>query len=314
MDLHSLVAKVKELESELGQVPTRQELIASGVSDWCLRKIKFSEILKAAGLESIKYKKHQPDIPRVFLFDIETAPILAHVWGLFDQNVGLNQIERDWHLLSWAGKWLGEDEIFYFDQRNSKDLEDDSGILKELWKIMDQADVMIGHNSKKFDTKKVNARFIYHGLKPTSSFREVDTLTIAKRKFAFTSNKLAHLAAFLKCENNKSEHKKFVGFDLWTQCLKGNIEAFQEMELYNKMDVIVLEEVYKKLMPWDNSINYAIFQKDNICSCGSGDFFKNGYRFTNAGKFQRFRCNSCGRDVISKDNLIDPKIRKGLFK
>lgn len=314
MDIHSLVQKVKELEKELGRTPSKQELISSGVSDWQLRKITFTEILKAAGLEEKRFKKHMADKPKVFLFDIETAPILAYVWGLFDQNVGLNQIKSDWHVLSWAGKWAGEDEIFYHDQRNSKNMEDDKAILKKLWDKLNEADIVVGHNSKRFDVKKVNARFIYHGMRPTSSFRQVDTLSIARRLFAFTSNKLAHLAAFLKCESGKSEHKEFSGFSLWSECLKGNVKAYKEMELYNKTDVIVLEEVYKKLIPWDNTINYSIFEKDNICSCGSMKFAKNGFRYSNAGKFNRFRCRDCGREMIGKENLVDPKIRKELLK
>ncbi len=31
---------------------------------------------------------------KILVLDIETAPIVAHVWGLFDQNIGLNQIKR----------------------------------------------------------------------------------------------------------------------------------------------------------------------------------------------------------------------------
>lgn len=314
MDLHSLVAKLKELERDLGRVPTKHEFMKTGVSDWQLRKITFTEILNAAGLEPANVKHHLPEKPKVLLFDIETAPILAYVWGLFDQNVGLNQIQADWHVLSWCAKWLGEEEIFYEDQRKAKDLEDDSAILKKLWKLLDEADIVIGHNSKKFDTKKINARFIYHKMQPPSSFREIDTLSIARRRFAFTSNKLAHLAKFLECKSQKLTHQKYAGFELWSECLKKNKDAFKEMELYNKADVVTLEDVYIKLRPWDNSVNFSIFEKDNICSCGSKSFFKNGYRFTNGGKFQRFKCRECGKDMIEKANLIDPTIRKGIMK
>ena len=314
MELHALVVKLKALHQELGRTPNRQQFIDSGVSDWQLRKITFGEIVEAAGLEFSNANKFKPSKPKIFLYDIETAPILANVWGLFDQNVGLNQIEKDWHLLSWSGKWLGEDEIFYHDQRNAENMEDDSEILKSLWEKLNEAEILIGHNSKKFDTKKVNARFIYHGMRPVSELRQVDTLNIARRHFAFTSNKLAHLAKFLKCNDQKSEHKKFVGFDLWTQCLKGNLEAFQEMEAYNKMDVIVLEEVYKKLLPWDQTINYGIFEQDSVCACGSNKFKANGHKYTNSGKFQRHECKGCGKSFYGKQNLIDPQIRKGLLR
>ena len=44
--------------------------------------------------------------PVITVIDIETAPIVAHVWRLFDNNVGLNQIEQDWSILSYTAKTL----------------------------------------------------------------------------------------------------------------------------------------------------------------------------------------------------------------
>ena len=49
--------------------------------------------------------------PKILCFDIETLPLESYTWGLFDQNVGLNQIKTDWAALSIAAKWLGEDEV-----------------------------------------------------------------------------------------------------------------------------------------------------------------------------------------------------------
>lgn len=252
--------------------------------------------------------------PKILLFDIETAPIMAYVWGIWDQNVGLNQIESDWHILSFSAKWLGEEEIFYKDQRNCKDLENDKLLLKHLWKMMDDADIIVGHNLDKFDIKKVNTRFLLHGLKPPSSYRTVDTLKIARQKFSFTSNKLVHLADKLGLENKKSAHEKFSGFSLWKECLKGNQEAWIEMEKYNKMDVIVLEEVYRKLAPWSNKINFSIFHQQNTCHCGGTQFQKWGHMFTNGGKYARYRCKKCGYTSASKENLIDKDVRSGLLK
>ena len=40
--------------------------------------------------------------------DIETRPNLAHVWGLWQQNVGLSQIVERGHVMCWVAKWYGE--------------------------------------------------------------------------------------------------------------------------------------------------------------------------------------------------------------
>mgnify|MGYP000113435667 CR=1 FL=1 len=81
--------------------------------------------------------------PKVLLFDIETAPIIAYVWGLWQNDVSLNQIRTDWHLLSWSAKWLGtpDTDIMYMDQRAAKDVENDKVILQGLWKLLDEADL-----------------------------------------------------------------------------------------------------------------------------------------------------------------------------
>ena len=259
---------------------------------------------------------HIKDQPKVLIFDIETSPILAHVWGLWDQRVGLNMIESDWHVLSWAAKWLGESEnsVKYEDQRTAKNLEDDSKILGSIWKLLDEADIVITQNGKRFDQKKLNARFIMNDMKPPSTYRHIDTLSIAKSVFAFTSNKLENMTDKLCTKYKKLKHAKFSGFELWKQCMKGNKEAWKEMEEYNRYDVLSLEELYTKLIPWDNSINFNVYHDDDVhlCKCGSDQFTKAGFHHTNTGKFQKHRCKDCGTIHRDKENLLSKSKKKSL--
>ena len=160
--------------------------------------------------------------PRILLIDIETAPILADVWRLFDQDVSLNQIVKDWHLLAWGAKWLDapEDEMFYFDQSKAREVENDKTIIKEAWKLLNQADIVVTHNGISFDIPRLNARFAYHGLPPVSPFKHHDTKVIAKKYFGFTSNKLEYLAGFLKVPVQKMVKRQFAGHYLWRECLR----------------------------------------------------------------------------------------------
>lgn len=253
--------------------------------------------------------------PKILIFDIETAPIIGHVWSLWKNDLGLNQIKSDWHLLSFAAKWLDKKEIIYADQRNAKNIENDKELLKKLWKLLDEADVVIGQNSKAFDHKKVNARFILHNMPPPSSYKIIDTRIIAKKHFAFTSNSLEYMTKYLDTKYKKLVGRKnFPGFNLWTECLKGNKAAFKEMEKYNKLDVLSTEKLYQKLIVWDSSINFNVYSDDtdHTCSCGSKKFHKIGYGYTSTGKFQRFRCNSCGKESRSRINLLSKDKRQSL--
>jgi len=254
------------------------------------------------------------EAPKILLFDIETSPLRSYTWGMWNQNIGLNMIKGDWHLLSWSAKWYGKDEVMYEDQRNEKDIENDKTLCKSLWKLLDEADIVIGHNSKKFDVKKMNARFLIHGMQPPSSFRQIDTLLIAKRHFNFTSNKLEYLTGKLCTKYKKSGHAKFSGFNLWSECLNGNLEAWNEMKDYNKLDVLSLEELYEILLPWDDSINFSIYFEEDVCSCGSTDLRESGFYYTNASKFQKYKCKNCGAEYRSKENLINGEKRKKFRK
>lgn len=254
---------------------------------------------------------------KVLLLDIETAPLKSYTWGLWQQNVGLNQIDSEWFILSFAAKWLGspEDEVFYDDLRGIVGLENDYKLLKPLWELLNEADVIITQNGKKFDAKKINARLIMQGFQPPRPYKHIDTLQIAKAVFGFTSNKLEWMTDKLCTKYKKQKHNKFSGFDLWKGMLDDNIEAWNECEIYNKYDVLSLEELYTKLAPWDKTHpNYNLYNEEatHVCRCGSSKVVEDGFAFTSKSKFQQYRCLDCGATTRSSKNLFDKEKRESL--
>lgn len=267
--------------------------------------------IKVGNVNKNTYKQEH----KTLIIDIETAPILGNVWSLWKQNVGLNQIERDWIILSYCAKWEGNDEVFYSDKRDSFDDDDDSQLLMEIWELLDEADIVCGQNSVKFDSKKINARFIMNGFKPPSHYKQVDTMLMAKRHFGFTSNKLEYMTDKLCTKYKKLDHAKFFGFNLWKECLAGNSDAWDEMQDYNINDVLATEELYHKLRPWVNNhpnINVYTEEETNLCTCGVDDWVHTGYHHTNLSKFDKFVCNNCGSTQRGRVNLLPKNKRQSL--
>jgi hypothetical protein len=242
-------------------------------------------------------------LPRILVLDIETAPLLANVWALWKQNVGLNQIVNDGYIMSFAAKWLGDppDKIIYMDLRNAKDKENDKALVEKLKSLLEDADMTLTHNGIDFDHPWINARIAMHGMKKPSSFRMIDTCRIARKRFRLPSYKLEYLTDKFNKKFKKLKHEKFPGFDLWKECQFGNREAWAEMEKYNKHDVLSLEELYVgTLRPWDEETNYFVYQDDIRCRCGSEEWKKNGIHFNQTRRYQRYKCLECGyewRDV-----------------
>lgn len=230
---------------------------------------------------------------KILIFDIETAPLKGYFWRLWKENIGYSQLIDEWYMLTWAAKWLDEDEVIFDSNHLHGDMQNDEHILNNLHGLLDSADIVVAHNGNRFDIPKVNARFIQAGLEPPSPYKRIDTFQVAKRQFGFTSNRLDSIADFLGIGRKLNTG----GFKLWERCLNDEVEAFEEMVEYNIQDVLLLEEVYKRMRPWiPNHPNVAnIESKEFACpKCGSENLQRRGFSYTQAGKYQRYQCVSCG--------------------
>jgi hypothetical protein len=232
---------------------------------------------------------------KVLILDIETAPISAYVWGIWNQNVHLPQIKSDWFCLTWAAKWLFEDKVYSAKLKPEEVAkQDDKRIMEGIWKLINEADIVIAHNAEKFDIPRLNSRFILNGLNPPLPYQVIDTLRHIRRQFGFTSNKLDYVNKLLNLER-----KKETSFELWDNCMKGDRKALKEMEDYNVQDVRILEETYLQIRPWikphPNMGLFILDETEQRCpSCGSNDLQDQGKCYnTSANIYELFRCGNC---------------------
>lgn len=255
---------------------------------------------------------------KIGTIDIETAPLEGHVWGLFDQNVGLNQIKTEWSILSYCFKPLGgtRRSLIYQDNSTASDPRDDRELLNGLHAILHEYDFLIAQNGKRFDLRKIRARMVLAGMRPPSPVKVLDTMLMARQVGAFTSNKLEWLSQYLSTVP-KSKHKEFPGFELWSECLAGNPRAWASMRKYNIPDVLATEEVYLKLRPWvEGHPNVAVYDhsEDMLCPrCTSNQLTRDGFSYTNVGKYNRYYCAAChgwSRDRYTVNSKVK---RKGLL-
>lgn len=252
-----------------------------------------------------------PHMPKILVLDIETAPMKAYVWSRWKQNIYLEQTISEWFMICWSAKWFGEKGRIFSDVLTPEEAksEDDRRIVESLWRMLNEADIVVAHNGKKFDIPKMNARFVIHGLPPTSPYKQIDTKEVAAKQFGFSSNKLDALATYFGIPN-----KDETDFGLWVKCLEGDPKALLYMEKYNRKDVLILESVYRVLRPWiKNHPNAGLFieNKNKVCPvCGSKDVKEdNSYMTTTASKFKVYRCTKCGALSRERENHY-PKVKR----
>mgnify|MGYP004417312633 CR=1 FL=1 len=249
--------------------------------------------------------------PKILLWDVETSPLLSYTWGIWEQNV--IKVHTDWYMLCFSARWLGEKKFYTFalpdfPTEYKKNPESDKALMEKLWDLLDEADMVIAHNGDKFDVRKANTRFIANHIMPPSPYKQIDTLKIAKKYFAFTSNKLADLAEKLGLKRKLETG----GFELWLGCIRGDKKAWAKMKAYNKQDVVVLEEVYERLKGWHGThpnVNFITRKSMRCKNCGSDDLMKRGYARIATGWKQIYVCNACGASsrgelIRQKDNIL----------
>lgn len=243
---------------------------------------------------------------KILAVDIENAPNAGWMWGLWKQNIPMAMIESMWYMLTWAGKWVGNEKVMCASKH-------DQNYIGRLWTLLDQADIIIAHNGDKFDIPKINTVFLLNGFTPPSPYRTIDTLKVARRHFDFPSNRLDDLGQFLGV-GRKHKHD---GFELWKRCMAGERAAFKEMKTYNIQDIVLLEAVYMALRPYmNNHPNVGTYgeQEEIVCPvCDSNSLVKNGYYHTNVSRFQRYMCSACGnQNVRGRTNLLSKEERANL--
>jgi len=227
---------------------------------------------------------------KILLLDIETSPNTAHVWGLWQQNVSINQLQESSYVMCWAAKWLGEKEIFFDSVHQSSDKK----MLKRIYTMINEADAVVHYNGTKFDMPTLNKEFLLNDMSPPAPYKQIDLLRTMRSNFRFPSNKLDYVAQRLGL-GSKTGHE---GHGLWVRCMNGDPNAWKIMEKYNKQDVVLLEKVYHKVLPWIKSHpNRNVYdgKDEHLCpNCGSKAIQRRGTARTISGTYQRYQCTDCG--------------------
>jgi len=259
-------------------------------------------------------KPSPPPLPhdaRILFWDVETSTldlaIRQYDLKSYKGYHNYKNITRDWVMLGGAWMFMGETTPRCISVSSQNPFNDEM-VVRKLHEILQQADILVAHNGDAFDIKKFNARAIYYGLEPLKDLVSIDTLKEARKYFKFTSNTLGYLAQFLGLEDKGQSPD-------WNKILDGDSEELSKMREYNKLDVLVLEQVYLKLRPWmKNHPNLQIYSriKDivggivQVCKvCGSPNIIKWGIWKSRTGKQtkQRYKCKCCHH------NFVDPIYR-----
>lgn len=178
---------------------------------------------------------------RILTLDIETSPHEGYAFDVWGNNMTPDKIIQPTAMLSFAAKWRGDPQSrtvyrSYFET----DMHD------QLYRMMNDADMIVGYNHDKFDLRHINRELVERGYKPPRPVPTVDLLKVVKKRFNFPHYRLDYVASVLLGEKKLETG----GFDLWPAFMAQDPKALRVMKRYNIKDTVLTEKLYDRLLPW----------------------------------------------------------------
>ena len=250
-----------------------------------------------------KIVKRTAEQVRILTLDIETRPHTAHVFSLWRQNIGLNQLMERGHVMCFVAKWYDSSEVIF-----KSDFHDGhEEMIRAAWELLNEASLVVTFNGVPFDLPHLYREFALLGMAPPSPHKDVDLLKTVRKRFNFGSNKLANVVE----ELGVGSKMETGGFELWKGCMDNDPKAWDKMKRYNTTDVKVTERLYDRLRPWlIGHPNLAMFSEDawGCPHCGNEDISTNrqGDHYAYVQRYKQFQCKKCGTWVRGNKKLQSP--------
>lgn len=229
---------------------------------------------------------------KILFLDIETSLAKVYTYGLWDQNISIANIVEHPRMIAYTAKWLGKKKVYAFSEYHQSRTE----MLESIHELLDEADLVAGWNSRKFDTKWINSEFMVEKMLPPSPYKQLDLMQETKRNARFLSNKLDYISDRL-LEDGKIDYNMA---KMWIKVNDPNTsdaerkKEWNAMLKYAKKDTVLLEPLFIELLPWLRLPHPVQHGEDKCRNCGSNDLEKRGYAKTLNGSYQRYQCRSCG--------------------
>ena len=193
-----------------------------------------------------------------------------------------------------AWRWYGQNRIHFASEWG----DGHQGMIETVWEVFDRAQIVVGHNSRGFDEKKLKTDWRDYGLLKPSPWKSVDTLTIARREFGDESNTLDAL-----CRRAGIPHKTDK-YDVTTAraAVAGDKRAQRKLRLYNMGDIDASTALYDRFRPWDSTHPHSVVpnadDRPTCHACWGDDLEPNGTTLARQITYRLYRCRGCGSNVV----------------
>jgi uncharacterized protein YprB with RNaseH-like and TPR domain len=195
-------------------------------------------------------------------------------------------------------KWQGEKKVRTITRKNphkwTKNAQDDKEICRQFAKVIEDADMVVGWNSKSFDWRFLQTRMLKHGLGYLPPVPHEDGLKTARHALKM-GRSLENIGKFFALDTQK---EKMDLAKVWMPAGAGDPTALKQVIKRCESDVKLLEEAYNLLAPLSRvHPNVSIIDgvSDGCPLCKSKKLQQRGKIHALRHYRLRYQCTDCGR-------------------
>lgn len=229
---------------------------------------------------------------KVLILDIENAPPVAEFWGdPWRPSIQVPFLRQPGWVLCVGYKWLGDRKVQVAGGPGVSQEE----MLREVWDVLNEADVVVTYNGDKHDLPHLNTEFVIAHMGMPSPYISVDLYKTVRNRFHFLWGKLDYVVQQLGL-GRKIKHE---GHEMWQQVMADDPKAWAKMIRYCKQDVLLTESLHDELLGWiENYPNRHLYGQQRVAKngnptcpkCGKQSS-KQGFRKARTRIYQQYQCD-----------------------
>lgn len=244
---------------------------------------------------------------KVLAIDIECSAALVYTYGLFNQNISYKHIKEHPRIMCFSAQWLGTKKTMFFSEYH----DGKEAMLQKLHDLMDEADVVMGYNSQRFDVPWIEGYLLEEGYDRPSPVKHIDLLSVFRKHSRYISRKLDYVSDKLLDDKKVSVST----LDLQIECESDDPEvqrkAWAKMKRYSVKDTALMLPLFERVKSYVKMPHPIVGSSEEaLChACGSDKLERRGYALTQTGRYQRFHCNDCGSWFRGTQRVSESPIR-----
>lgn len=248
---------------------------------------------------------------RILVLDIERQSALVDgVWQLGSRGsswIHPDRIVEPSRTICFAYRWEDEKKTRFVAEWDGNFVQDNTSMapggghflmIDKAHELFNEADYIVGWNSKSFDIKHLRGHMFAYDMLPPSPHVDIDLMTATTRNFAFMAKSMAYMSKVKGTAGKESSG----GADTWRNLRFGQDDvlrrARRKMKKYNVQDVDNTLELFYDYRPWLTGLNLGLHTIDGELHCSNCEGTHLQYRGeagNNTYRYKRFQCQECGK-------------------